>query len=191
MGELRRVVRAQLGAWGLGNLADLAELALSELATNVVRHVGDGTPAACTLEAHHDRVRLTMHDVSATLPAQRQATVLDENGRGLDLVAAVSNAWGASPGPAGKSIWCELADWTSPEDRMLRRRIQRASRVVESYRREYNSDRHLLAHVPTAEETTTALISDLLRWLDAQGGDPREVVEQACIHHFGRFEKGW
>jgi anti-sigma regulatory factor (Ser/Thr protein kinase) len=186
VGELRRAVRAQLGTWGLAHLADLVELALSELATNVVRHVGVGTPATCTLEAQGEHLRLEMYDVSVRVPERREAVELGEAGRGLALVEAVSDAWGVSPMAGGKRVWCELADWADTEARDARRRVQRASRAVESYMREPLVARHTLRSVLTAEETATGLIADLLHWLAAQGGDTGEILEWAQA----RFDAG-
>ena len=42
-------------------------------------------------------------------PRERAADVDDESGRGLQLVACSSRAWGTRPGEAGKTVWFELA----------------------------------------------------------------------------------
>lgn len=41
---LRRLVRIHLGLWGLHELVDAAQLCVSELVSNVITHVGPGTP---------------------------------------------------------------------------------------------------------------------------------------------------
>lgn len=41
---LRRVLRIHLGLWGLDELIDAAQLCVSELVSNVITHVGPGTP---------------------------------------------------------------------------------------------------------------------------------------------------
>lgn len=38
------------------------------------------------------------------------ATEAEESGRGLALLDALVQRWGVELGPAGKTVWCELAD---------------------------------------------------------------------------------
>ncbi|HEY5833992.1 ATP-binding protein, partial [Streptomyces sp.] len=83
VGELRRMVGLQLATWGASALADAASLAVSELATNVIRHVGQGAPAALVMETRDDRIRVELHDTSRTMPYCEQAGPDDEGGRGL------------------------------------------------------------------------------------------------------------
>lgn len=42
---LRRIMRLHLGIWGLQEVIDEAQLCMSELVSNVITHVGPGTPA--------------------------------------------------------------------------------------------------------------------------------------------------
>ena len=53
-------------------------------------------------------VRVEVADGSAALPRPREATAVDEGGRGLALVEALSSSWGAELGEGGKTVWFEL-----------------------------------------------------------------------------------
>ncbi|MEW2139146.1 ATP-binding protein [Streptomyces sp. NPDC005409] len=104
---LRHAVREHLGA---GASPD-AELCVSELLTNVITHVGEGTPVTLRISdsgrAARTRVELTDPDPRAW-PVPRQAGESDESGRGLALLAAVALRWGVRRAPDGKTVWCEL-----------------------------------------------------------------------------------
>ncbi|MEU4729972.1 ATP-binding protein [Streptomyces sp. NPDC023588] len=105
---LRHAVREHLGA----DASPDAELCVSELLTNVITHVGEGTPVTLRISgsgrAARTRVELT-DPAPHAWPAQRGAAAdCDESGRGLALVAAVALRWGVRRGPDGKTVWCEL-----------------------------------------------------------------------------------
>ncbi|TQE27157.1 ATP-binding protein, partial [Streptomyces ipomoeae] len=74
---LRRATAAQLAQWGLPAAADEAELVVTELATNVVRHVGEGASATLVLERRGERLRVEVHDKSRTVPALRSCCLFD------------------------------------------------------------------------------------------------------------------
>lgn len=86
---------------------------LSELMTNAYRHAkvspGREILARCALEAA--RLRVSVTDANDTLPQPRQPRPDDESGRGLTLVAALADDWGAEPreGGIGKTVWFELS----------------------------------------------------------------------------------
>lgn len=113
---MRRAADSQLRSWGLESIRDAALLAVSELTTNVVRHVGEGTPAALVLRAHGQRVRLEVHDVGKELPHRAHARLDDEGGRGLRLVTAVStHGWCAHEKAGGKVVACEFSTVELPQ----------------------------------------------------------------------------
>ncbi|MFD8127785.1 ATP-binding protein [Streptomyces mirabilis] len=108
---MRRIVRALLRAWGLPGVADTAEPVVTELLSNVYRHVPDRrcvTVLARTDDG--DGVWLAVRDRAAgPLPRVRRAAPADESGRGLALVEAVADKWGVESAPGrGKTVWCEL-----------------------------------------------------------------------------------
>ncbi|WP_369171854.1 ATP-binding protein [Streptomyces sp. R28] len=78
--------------------------------TNVIVHVGEGTPVTVRLARTPDgRIRLdvTDPDPHAWLILRRPGTD-DETGRGLLLLDSLTRRWGVWLTPAGKTVWCEL-----------------------------------------------------------------------------------
>ncbi|MGK5447132.1 ATP-binding protein [Streptomyces radiopugnans] len=55
-------------------------------------------------------LRVEVCDAGDDVPRPRGTSPEDESGRGLALVAALSDAWGAYPRPCGvgKAVWFEL-----------------------------------------------------------------------------------
>lgn len=106
--HVRRIVRAYLTAWGMAPLSEVAELGVTELLANVVRHVPGGV---CTvlLRRRADGVRVEVHDSDPSLPRVRQAGDWEEDGRGLALLDVLTDAWAAErTGPHTKVVWFEL-----------------------------------------------------------------------------------
>ncbi|MFJ9582513.1 SpoIIE family protein phosphatase [Streptomyces acidicola] len=103
-GLARRHVREQLSDWGLDELTPTTELLASELVGNVVRHAKG--PMRLRL-LHDTRLICEVFDGSLTMPRIRHATETDEGGRGLQLITALSQRWGARYTPNGKCIWTE------------------------------------------------------------------------------------
>ncbi len=109
--HLRRILRLYLSGWGLLDVADAAELALTELIANVVRHVPGRRCQTLIFLLPDGRVRVEVADASPRLPRAVVGDALDEGGRGLSLVDAVTDAWGVEvrPGGGGKTVWFECA----------------------------------------------------------------------------------
>ncbi|MEV8311302.1 ATP-binding protein [Streptomyces flavidovirens] len=107
--HLRRMMRMFLARWDLAELTDAAELALTELVANVVRHVPDRhcnllilrRPGGLRVEVT-DRCSRPVHMMGGGV-----GDVLAEGGRGLLLVEAVTDRWGTVPLPGGKTVWFE------------------------------------------------------------------------------------
>jgi serine phosphatase RsbU (regulator of sigma subunit) len=100
----RHHIRAQLAAWSLDPLADSTELIASELIANVIRHAHG--PIQMRL-IRSDKLICEVFDGSETTPRIRRTSWTDEGGRGLQLVAALSDRWGMRYLTTGKSIWSE------------------------------------------------------------------------------------
>jgi PAS domain S-box-containing protein len=95
---------------------DAAELACTELVTNAVLHAH--TDVEVTIEVT-DGVRIAVRDFNPSPPLQRHYDLHATTGRGLALVAAVSDDYGIEHlGSGGKAIWFTVG--TSRPDRSRR-----------------------------------------------------------------------
>jgi anti-sigma regulatory factor (Ser/Thr protein kinase) len=106
VGVARAHVRAALDAWGLPQLGDTAELLVSELVTNAVRHATG--PIELQVLLLDEIVSFSVADAKTPLPRLRRTTFDDEGGRGLQLVSLLSHRWGARATVSGKVVWCDL-----------------------------------------------------------------------------------
>ncbi|MEU6090564.1 ATP-binding protein [Streptomyces sp. NPDC047085] len=177
---LRRAAARQLVRWGMPVAVDEAEVIVTELATNVVKHVGEGALATLVLEWRGDRLRLEVHDRSPALPSPRTAECYEECGRGLHLVAGLAIDWGAVLTAIGKAVWCEMP----LSARRGCRRIQRAVEVLESYQSVGNhASRQGRTRDAGLEESAVELIADLLHWTAARGHDPDDILDRAQMHY--------
>lgn len=100
----RALISAKLSEWGLDHLAFTTELIASELVTNVYRYASG--PA--TLRLIRERTLVCeVSDTSHTSPHLRRARTTDEGGRGLFLVAQMTERWGTRYTREGKTVWTE------------------------------------------------------------------------------------
>lgn len=106
VGRARAVVREQLHDWGLAKLAYTAELLVSELVTNAVRH-SRSRPVDLRL-VRGDTLLCEVDDDDHDLPTLLNAGPGDESGRGLRVVSTLAREWGTSRTKAGKTVWFEL-----------------------------------------------------------------------------------
>ncbi|AEY87659.1 magnesium or manganese-dependent protein phosphatase [Streptomyces hygroscopicus subsp. jinggangensis 5008] len=96
----------QLAEWGLADLSFSAALVVSELVTNSIRYA----TGPVVLRLIRDRCLLCeVSDNAHTAPHLRRARRDEEGGRGLFLVAQMSQRWGTRYTASGKTIWAELA----------------------------------------------------------------------------------
>ena len=105
--KARRLVREQLSVWALDGCCENAELLVSELVTNALRH-GDGQ-ARLGVATRDGSVRIEVEDGGAAAPRVRRPQASDEGGRGLHLISELSSRWGTAPTENGKVVWFELA----------------------------------------------------------------------------------
>ncbi|MFI6978291.1 SpoIIE family protein phosphatase [Embleya sp. NPDC050154] len=104
-GLARELVRDQLPRWGWEDLIPSTELVVSELIGNTIRHAAG--PIALRL-IRGTTLTCEIQDGSQSSPRTRHAALMDENGRGLQLVAAMTHRWGTRYTSSGsKTLWTE------------------------------------------------------------------------------------
>ncbi|WP_107393528.1 ATP-binding protein, partial [Streptomyces abyssalis] len=110
IGQVRRIVSAQLRYWRLEPLIDAAALGVTELLTNVHRHTGSDKHCTVEIVFRKDHLTVSVRDHDPRLPRVRTAEPSATNGRGLALIAAVSASWGmrAQNDGSGKVVWFTL-----------------------------------------------------------------------------------
>ncbi|MDN3026807.1 SpoIIE family protein phosphatase [Streptomyces sp. S.PB5] len=103
---IRKQVVDQLGTWDLLEASFTAELVVSELVTNAIRYGAH----PIRLRLIHDETTLIceVSDTNHTAPHLRRAKTWDEGGRGLLLVAQLTQRWGSRHTTEGKTIWAEI-----------------------------------------------------------------------------------
>ncbi|MEU0334341.1 SpoIIE family protein phosphatase [Streptomyces sp. NPDC006193] len=103
---IRKQVVDRLDAWSLSEATFTAELVVSELVTNAIRY--GSRPIRLRLIHDADTLICEVSDTSHTAPHLRRAKTFDEGGRGLLLVAQLTERWGSRHTADGKTIWAEL-----------------------------------------------------------------------------------
>ncbi|GHJ37364.1 ATP-binding protein [Streptomyces sp. TS71-3] len=112
-GRARALLRERLPVWEIkGEPAETAELPLSELVANAVRHAGTprGREIAVRFARYDGLLRVEVAGADGRLPQPRAAEADDEGGRGLRLVAMLAERWGCCPRRhgIGKAVWAEV-----------------------------------------------------------------------------------
>lgn len=108
----RRHVREVLTLAGHEDWADDAQLAVSELVTNVVLHARTDCEVSVLVGPH--RVRVAVRDFSPVVPLERHFSDHSTTGRGLRLVARLGADFGVeSLSAGGKAVWFTL-DGSAP-----------------------------------------------------------------------------
>ncbi|MFK0155616.1 ATP-binding protein [Streptomyces sp. NPDC090499] len=108
--QARRLVRARLTGWSVcADTCDTAALVISELVTNAIVHTAS-TRVVCELHDHDDTVRIAVQDEGCAPdePHPSPQRPEEEHGRGLLLVEALCQAWGAQEHGSGLLVWAEL-----------------------------------------------------------------------------------
>ncbi|WP_405581392.1 SpoIIE family protein phosphatase [Streptomyces sp. NBC_01190] len=130
-GAARRFLRATLAEWvssglpegvGFGDrVVDDATLLISELVTNAVVHAGTAVDIMCRLDGGPAAPPGLVIEVADRHPGRvlrgstEQPADSREGGRGLHLVAALSDTWGVTYQRDRKAVWCRLDLGAEPE----------------------------------------------------------------------------
>lgn len=129
-GTARGLLRAAFQEWtALGlpgaerltdRLAHDAMVVLSELVTNAVVHAGTDVELVCRLEPDTGAVVVEVCDHHPSRPPRDAdggaACDTPEYGRGLRLVAALSESWGVTYRRGAKSVWARMSAEVCPDD---------------------------------------------------------------------------
>ncbi|WP_078624591.1 ATP-binding protein [Streptomyces monomycini] len=128
IGQVRRIVSAQLRYWRLDALIDPAALGVTELLANVHQHAVPSKQCTVELLVLLDQLTVSVRDLDPRLPRVRTAGTLDTEGRGLSLIDALSESWGVRPDGGGKVVWFTLPALSlAPEEAVRRTSVGRSS----------------------------------------------------------------
>ena len=118
-GRARRFLRDVLDDAGRHEWVDAASLAVSELVTNALLHAR--TPIEVLARVSVSGFRVEVRDFSPRLPSRKAYSDDATTGRGLQLVAAVTDAHGVETlGPDGKVVWFAFWGPEGPRERTAR-----------------------------------------------------------------------
>ncbi|MFD7875860.1 SpoIIE family protein phosphatase [Streptomyces sp. NPDC059766] len=102
----RSAARRQLAAWSIPEEeAFTAELVVSELVGNAVRYGAPPLQLRLVLDRH---LTCEVCDAAQCAPHLKHARTVDEDGRGLFIIASLADNWGTRYGPDGKTVWAQL-----------------------------------------------------------------------------------
>jgi anti-sigma regulatory factor (Ser/Thr protein kinase) len=113
----RRLTRNTLRDWGLWALAEDAETIVGEFVANAVTHAAAAAPGrkqspenlGLRLLRRTGEVICAVLDPSDAAPVLKSPGGIEEAGRGLQMVDALSDVWGWSPvAGRGKAVWAIL-----------------------------------------------------------------------------------
>jgi anti-sigma regulatory factor (Ser/Thr protein kinase) len=102
----RQLVGQLLAAWSAEGRREESVLLLSELVTNVVRHVSPTTTFTIELILSRLKLRVSVVDGSPTPPILRDRGA--HGGHGMWLVSTIADRWGSGKRDGGKQVWFEL-----------------------------------------------------------------------------------
>ncbi|MFJ7423459.1 ATP-binding protein [Streptomyces uncialis] len=111
--DVRKLVSGILGSWGSGveEDPDLVAAAVNELVVNAITHGSwPGDPVTVTVERAAGELRVGVADRSPLRPHRRDAGMEGISGRGLAMVAGISDGWGTTRAASGtgKTVWMRL-----------------------------------------------------------------------------------
>jgi hypothetical protein len=112
----REFTRTTLEGWDASELYDEAGVVVSELVTNALRyglpgwHRKSRAPIQLVLLRQERRILALVTDPSSEGPVQGDPDDFAETGRGLQVVEAITDAWGWAPlATGGKAVWAAFA----------------------------------------------------------------------------------
>ena len=104
----RRLVRELLVVWDVPHDHEDAGLLVTELVANVVDHVRGEADLTLELSLSDTWLRIAVVDGSAIRPVVQELSHERPRGRGLRLVEAIADRWGAEDHKGGKRVWFDM-----------------------------------------------------------------------------------
>jgi PAS domain S-box-containing protein len=101
------MVRGGLEEFGRQDLAEAAELLVSEVVTNAVVHAGTSVDLSWSVNEHG--LRVEVGDGSPHMPLQRHYAPTAGTGRGIHMLDGMVDDWGVTPTETGKTVWFQLS----------------------------------------------------------------------------------
>ncbi|KUJ37764.1 hypothetical protein ADL25_27120 [Streptomyces sp. NRRL F-5122] len=105
MADARARTATQLTSWGLPDLSFTASLVVSELVTNAIRY--STGPIQLRLIRDHALI-CEVSDTNRAAPHAREPAPSEQSGRGLSIVAHLTQGYGTRYTASGKIVWTEL-----------------------------------------------------------------------------------
>jgi anti-sigma regulatory factor (Ser/Thr protein kinase) len=93
------------------DVVDVADLLVTELVTNSVRHGGrtPGDRVEVLIELNHERIRVEVHDKGAgSAPLEPAFDHRNDGGFGLLFVNTLADRWGSERRDDGTVVWFEI-----------------------------------------------------------------------------------
>ncbi|MFE2068870.1 SpoIIE family protein phosphatase [Streptomyces sp. NPDC059467] len=108
----RAATRRQLEAWNIGEEdAFTAEIIVSELVGNAVRYGAPPLGLRLVLDHH---LTCEVSDAAQCAPHLKHARTVDEDGRGLFIIASLADSWGTRYCGNGKTVWAQQSMSPAP-----------------------------------------------------------------------------
>jgi anti-sigma regulatory factor (Ser/Thr protein kinase) len=104
----RAVVRELLRVWDVPHDRDDAALLVTELVANVVDHVRGEADLTLELTLSDTWLRIAVVDGSSIRPVVQELSHERPRGRGMRMVEAIADRWGAEDHKGGKRVWFDL-----------------------------------------------------------------------------------
>jgi anti-sigma regulatory factor (Ser/Thr protein kinase) len=104
----RHLLLELLRVWDVPHDRQDAALLVTELVSNVVDHVGGEANLTLEVSVSEDWLRIAVADGSSVRPVVQELSQERPRGRGLRMVQAIADRWGAEDHRGGKRVWFEL-----------------------------------------------------------------------------------
>ncbi|GAA0933955.1 MULTISPECIES: ATP-binding protein [Streptomyces violaceusniger group] len=108
LSEVRRNVSACLDLWGLAPMCGDVCIVATELLSNVHKHAGGGPADVSLWYPFGDILWLLVSDSSASAPIVRDPDIETTSGRGMKVIAGLTEYWHVLPTRTGKIVACRF-----------------------------------------------------------------------------------